>query len=497
MATANQRINVTMKLFGMPYQFPESVDPRVPTVSSDIGLKFAENIVLEAPILTLIPGKPIYLPGNNQNKKRNTAIAFIEAVSGDFKDSFQSLMDNNELSNLKIYDFAKDYATYIKYVNILCRTGASMLDITEHITVDGTEYAFTRFSWDKYKWSNAYINAGNIKSKISSYFNGGNGDTFTTSRRIAFDDTSENYSGENPPSNIESDEWRTGHFVQFYIDPDLSPSDDFSNATGASSLKSLFEQGESAMKDIAFMANSGGVQEISESVGDFTDQVSAGVSQILSGGNSNLSGMLGRIVNLSGDVVKGNNIVIPDIYQSSSYSKNYNVTIHLKSPYGTRFGYYMDIFVPMMHLLALSLPKMESPNSYSSPFLVKGGVNGMFNVNLGMITGITISKATDTLTVDGLPTEVDVSLSITDLYSDMSMTPSSNPLQFMNNASLLEYLGTACGMSLTSPNLNTKLEVLGSGIQNRFSFESFYSNIKNQAVDKIENILNPLLFLQR
>ena len=69
MATANQRINVTMKLFGMPYQFPESVDPRVPTVSSDIGLKFAENIVLEAPILTLIPGKPIYLPGNNQNKK--------------------------------------------------------------------------------------------------------------------------------------------------------------------------------------------------------------------------------------------------------------------------------------------------------------------------------------------------------------------------------------------------------------------------------------------
>ena len=38
--------NLSMRLFGVPYQFPEAVDPRVSGISKDIGRNFTENILL-------------------------------------------------------------------------------------------------------------------------------------------------------------------------------------------------------------------------------------------------------------------------------------------------------------------------------------------------------------------------------------------------------------------------------------------------------------------
>ena len=38
--------NLSMNLFGIPYQFPEAVDPRYKILSESIGKKFCENIML-------------------------------------------------------------------------------------------------------------------------------------------------------------------------------------------------------------------------------------------------------------------------------------------------------------------------------------------------------------------------------------------------------------------------------------------------------------------
>ena len=65
----------------------------------------------------------------------------------------------------------------------------------------------------------------------------------------------------------------------------------------------------------------------------------------------------------------------------------------------------------------------------------------------------------DALSIDGLPMEYRVSLSVKDLYSDLMMTPSNEPLLFITNASLVDYLAVTCGLDVTSPQLEKKIQM--------------------------------------
>lgn len=445
---------LTMKLFGIPYQFPKAVDPRITAVSSEIGNKFTQNILLESPVCTIIPGEPVYLPGESTEKKVSTATALIEGHMGNFSALTQVLQDNND-DNVRLYDFKNNYNDYIKYVNVLCRAGAVFLELDEKVNITGTSggsTSFQKFDWRNYRWNS---DAGlSITSRYSE-----------NKKNVASKSTNTSSGSGAMEFEMDSDDGTEGtlseiltnyNYVQFYIDPDVSPSESINNAVGDSMLKSLVDNGSNVMKDIAFMANSGGID--TKTLNEFTDASLAAVQSTTSAilGDGNLGGAISRVINLGSGVLKGHNIIIPNIYQNSSYQKSYSVTVHLKSPYGSKLGYYLDIFVPMMHLLALAMPKQESANTFSSPFLVKAYVDGLFSCNLGIVESIQISKVTETLSVSGLPTEVDVMLNIVDMYSELSMTPSNEPLRFANNSSLIEFLATNCGLSLVTPNLKAK-----------------------------------------
>ena len=142
-----------MHLFGCPYQFTDSVDPRVDDVSKDIGINFLQNFMLEAPIATIIPGKPSFLPGASKDEKISTAESFVEASGNEaFKNLLECVGTGSKTDDqYRLYDFKPDYNEYINYVNVLCRTAASFLNLTDKINVDGTEYSFQNFDWRNYK----------------------------------------------------------------------------------------------------------------------------------------------------------------------------------------------------------------------------------------------------------------------------------------------------------------------------------------------------------
>ena len=71
---------------------------------------------------------------------------------------------------------------------------------------------------------------------------------------------------------------------------------------------------------------------------------------------------------------------------------NYSFTINLSSPYGDVYNYYMNIVVPLMHLIALAAPRMVSANSVASPFLVQAFIPGMCTCQLGIIQSLSIEK---------------------------------------------------------------------------------------------------------
>ena len=138
---ANRVSNLSMRLFGIPYQFSSAVDPRISGVSTTVGKKFTENIINGAPVCTFVPGTPIYLPGEDKSAKMSTAEAIIKGADSSLSDLKQLLTKNNS-EDVRLYDFKNAYVEYMSYVNILCRTGAGFLGLSNQ-KLDGvklTEY---------------------------------------------------------------------------------------------------------------------------------------------------------------------------------------------------------------------------------------------------------------------------------------------------------------------------------------------------------------------
>ena len=130
----------------------------------------------------------------------------------------------------------------------------------------------------------------------------------------------------------------------------------------------------------------------------------------------------------------------------------------------------MNVLVPLFHLLALAIPKQSTANTYGSPFLIKAYYPGVFACNLGIVQQITIDKNSsgDSWTVDGFPNEIKVTLNIVDLYSDLSMTPSGDIVLFLSNSSLIEYIATACGINLVTPQLQNRLTTVITVVKQSF-----------------------------
>lgn len=502
------KLDKTMQLFGLPYQFLPSVDYRVETVSDVLGRKFIQNIILDAPVVTILPGEPSYLPG--QKDKTAWTNAFIKASNGNFGE-LQALAGTTKgTKDVKFYDFKTAYIEYMRYVNILCRTCATFLELNDKkYLINGTESNFLTFDWKDYRWagkpyssttSKVATAAGKtVKKAAKSLYN-----TLKDAGSAAFDAVYNAVTGESSTSNSNkekistndatskmSDEeentleglFRNVHFVQFYVDPESGVSESMSNQTTQSSLKGAFDTASSTVKEVAFMANSGGVD--SSSLQNLGDSMLTSLGNSLGGGigalNSGAGTLINRLLSTSSNIIKGENVIMPDIYSNSTYTKSYSITIHLKALYGNKYSIYMDVLVPLMHLIALTLPKATTANTFAAPFLVKFYIPGICTCNMGLVEGLQITKPTtqEAYNADGLPTEIDVTLSIADLYSDLSMTPSNNPVLFVNNSSLVEYLGTTCGLNLIDSQFSTKVT-------------NIWNNIKSAVTDTPDNVISTI-----
>ena len=492
-----------MRLFGLPYQFNDSVDPRMPTFSDSVGRKFAENIILDAPVISIIPGKPKYLAGAEDTHKSITN-ALVLAAS-DNLEPIKEKIRNDTKREFRYYDFERAYTEYMKYVNILCRSCAAFLEINE--TIDGE--SCQQYDYRKYRWTTDSIHGSNfidrsitsvgttVKQMIGSVVD---------NIKISFSDTSTNTSSkelkyvdefgdtDGDSSSIE-DLFTSYNFVQFFIDSDISYSESMSNEHSESMIKSaIINNAQNIFKELSFISSSVGMEGLQSFLTDSADSLTNALGSAFGGTSSQFTRALGDIINISGNLVQGENIIMPNVYQSSSYSKSYTFTVHLKTPYGTKFGYFMDICVPLMHLIALGIPKQTTSNTYGSPFLVKAYCEGVFTCNMGIVQNISITRGINSaFSADGLPTEVDVSVTIDDLYSDLSMSPQNAPILFAHNSSLIEYLATTCGLSLITPNVKQRVNMIVNTVAN--SFADIGNNIINGITEATDNLLKDFFHL--
>ena len=438
--TTPDPMDASTKLFGCPFQLLKTADLRV-SETLDLGRKYIENFIAEAPIVFFQPGKPNYLPDLTDDRKKSLTQAF-SGIEGDGKSMIDEIVTNGDI---RYFDFVPDYSDYIRYVNLLCRACAVYLGIADMTAPDGkTKYKY--YNWENYKYKKAF---GKEKD--------GTGST------TLFDKVKQGAS--DAAGTLVDDLFGVGNFVQFYVEPNTSFSESASNSTQHSFLESMVETGEGLMKEMSFLLNTGAVSNVDDMIDKFGSGMQKLGDHVAKGGQNIISRLLG----VAGTTISGANFIFPEIWSDSDYNKSYTININLTSPYGDKESIYLNNIVPMMHILALSMPRQTTANSYGAPFLVKVFSKGRFSCEMGIVDSISIEKggSGDAWSVDGLPLEIKMTVSVKDLYSNLMISSTKQSALFFQNQGLIDFLSVTCGVDITRPNLELKVETMLAMLTNK------------------------------
>lgn len=497
---------LTRKIFATPFQFISATDMR-PDDTSPLGVQFATNIMGETPILSILPGIPNYMAELSKEEKENITNILVDNINKSV--SSISEMANEKLSkaniDMKFFEFQSRTSEYMLYVNLLCRMCAIYIGIGESL-VPGTSTKYCEYNWFNWRLSNAYANKTTEVGGVVDWA----GDRISTVTTPIANAAKEKVNSivstlglEDSIPKLEATETKSGYakvassmngitdqsnsvmmpdtyYIDFFIKPPQY-SESFSNNTTDSMLASGLQQGANLQKEMAFLLGSA-VQDgriFQDNLEAFNRSAREMVNGYMDQGVAKKA--FNRLITGSTAIITGSNLIFPEIWQNSSYDRDFQVDITLSTPYGDKESIYLEILVPLMHLLALTLPRQTSVNAYTSPFLVKAVLPGFFSCEMGIVKNMSISKggsSGDCWTVDGLPTEVQVSMSISDLYKAMAMsnfkTP-KNAWNFMYNTMLIDFIGIQCGLNMRSSEFTKKLDLIQSLLGNVVSDQADYT----------------------
>lgn len=409
-------ISTLYGILGAPYQWMETVDPPIP--ETGIGRFYAERIIAKLPLLFIQPGEPRFLSGWDDEERGN----FLESV-------LRGLDRKAQLNNLsrmqgRFYIFEPKWDIYRRYIRPLTSAAAIFLKLKD-FKVPGMNFDVFKSDWSDFT-----------------------------------------------PEATRSLFARNMNGAVFYINSDVQISDNFSNGTTQSQL----EQKVNALSDLA--------KEVQFLLGSTASQVGIDVNSIQTGQSINAenahefaSDLLGRgnfLEQISQNlltVVQGGKLIFPEIWSDSQYDKSYNVNIKLRSPDADPLSWFMNIWLPIAHLLPLVLPKSSGPNGYIAPFLVRAWYKGLFHCPMGIITNCSITRGEmGNWNLQGLPMSVDINLTIKDLYHSLAVTSESTSwdnLAAMENIGILDFISNFCGVNMVESDIDRTIQ--------------FYINAKSSA----------------
>lgn len=397
-------------IYGLPYQFMASVDPKID--GTMFGQIYAEKVIARMPLLLLAPGKVNFTRAyKSKDDAAQSILAYIDDAVG--VDELAQATTNTG----RYYTFEYDYVDYYKHVNAMCMSGAYFLGI-----------------------DNAQIKVGDTYKAIKDVDWGVFGtDTY---KKIL--------------SNRE--------YVAFYVDSASQVNETLSNSTTESQLASKVNSFSDTGREISFLLGATTGAEFANTYGskELIDQAMATIQNI-SDQYLNGNKLFEDIGKNFATIACGGKLIFPEIWSDSDFSNSYDISIKLRTPDGDKLSWFLNIYVPLAHLICLTAPREASdagPNGYVSPFLVRGFYKGLFNCDMGIITNLSITRGREKAwTLDGLPTEVDVSLELKDLYKMLAITPYTSAGSFVNNIGLMDYIANMCGININEPDLTRSIEV--------------------------------------
>lgn len=421
-----------IRAFGSPPRFTREVDPYYDNANGiNTGRAMMSTWFSDPAILSLCPGTVDYLPGFSKKQKNQFWNRIKSSMSGDVLAKSKVDASGTKLSG-KLYAFKSAYADYINVVNLLCRVTADFLGIGDvDDIIQGSSKKLKNFDYGYYTSPSSMKQSTGIFAETKRALN------------TAVSDSS---------------------YVHFFI-----------NNNGTSVTEDISTQSESTWLETLL----GDDQELSQTArtlqflfgNALSGKAEKDIDKVLKNAASQNS-FLGSLANISANYLKGGRLVFPKMISGMSYDKSLSVEMTFTSVYGDKRSIFKQTLVPAMHLLALATPKQLSDNMYTYPFLVRAYQKGSVNMDLAFIKNLEFVRggADDaSWTVDGLSTTIVARFQIVPLYSNLMVTSSQNPFLFLNNTSLMEYLGTMCGLDLKANNLSVKIKVAKNLIANAWT----------------------------
>ena len=432
------QVNNTRSVFGFPYQFEPDVDNRLDG-SMDwepFGRKFSQKIVSRAPILIMQAGDPKFLAGFSDEDRKGT-------ISGLFGGT-NTTADKVANEAGKYYSFRESSVEYYRAVNDMCKSVAAMIGVGgRSITVNGhTDDAA------KFNWSDAASGSGGSHNFFGYY-------------RQA---------------------------VAFYVNAEPSMQDSFTNGSRQSQLASRVNQLSDQAAELQFILGGAEGYDPTGIAGALHRENKEVIEGAGNSDGSGSTGVLGTLIDRIDTLMAGGRLIFPEIWSDSQYTKNYNVTIKLDSPDCDPLSIYLNIFVPLIHIIAFCMPRWSAPNAYVSPFIVRAYLRSMFHVDMGIITSCDITRGTQQgWTQDGLPTEVAVNLTIKDLYNVLSMISGENSNDVISNPAQLDYLGNLCGINVAVPDFSRTLTLWAAARNPTTALSDAVLRIQSRAAGVVNN----------
>ena len=452
---SNLDIRTTMGIYGLPYQWMNHVDPRPKGVNTDLGRVYSERIMGRIPLMLIAPGEPDFLAGFSNDDKSAIVSALtgvVSAISSDIK------LDKLVSETGKYYSFKYAGNIYWDYVNPIMQSAAYLMgleDYTYGLSDDGSTLSNTPLS--DYDWSKNY------SPKVYQY-------------------------------------WRQGgqNCISFYIESETQISDNFSNEDTQSQLASKVNGFSDMARELQFLL--GGTKSalgfnIDKDKNAETLKDNQNLGDTMGSMFSDMGAFSNFMRQITGGfqtVLNGGKLIFPNIWSDSSFFKTYDVTFKFVIPDYDDYSWYVGILAPLVHLLCLTLPRQSGPNGYISPFLVKAFYKGLFNCEMGLITSLNVTKGSEGgWTKSGLPTSVNVSMTIKDLYSNMAITATDagSLTTIVSNTIFMDYLSNLCGVNISEPTITKKVimiaNLLGHKIGSYISPSRLYGALSTEMLNRI------------
>lgn len=520
--------NYTNKLFGAPYQLLDSVDRRFPSVNGNVGSEYLRNFLLHSPILHIRPGMPKYTGGDDPTSTFRQIQNIYGSTSTDNSSAIKSLLLSLSQKNIfkagsrlqrRMFGLRPTYLEYMMYVNYMCRSVAILLGLTDTSKNTGfpngtflNDMKFERFEsirWENYRMmGNTYVDTSMEHLKKLADVGGlGVLEEGAASITGFINPLGEQFLSVSSATERVEDAWNkamdtsiadvVGNRIQslmLMVEP-VSFTENLTNNTAQSFIESAIDGiNDSLGSEIAFVTGSrvdvGIIGGLAQYLGSGVESASMNLSKLV----EPMSG--GFMTNLfSGALqsLKGQKMIYPDIYKSSNSSMDYEYSMTLTSPYGDVYNYYMNIIVPLMHLIALAAPRMITSNSVASPFMVQTYIPGVCTCQLGIISNMVIHKNPNhkNISVQGFPLTVKVNFQVKELYNSLAISPAHDPASFMFNETLNDYMANLAGLV---PSIDTYAKQRASMFENLseyFTSGAILSDIGDNMTGKITEVFFP------